>query len=817
MRNFLGDLRFGLRMLRKSPGFSLTTIALLALGIGANAAVFSVVDAVLLRSLPVRDPERVVMLWEKNPALGGSIGERVPAAYTNFLEWSRQATQFEAVDGFEDANFNLTSGPEPERIEGARASANIFTLFGVKPALGTSFDAAATDPAKSHVAVLTDAFFKNHFGGQRSALGQTLTLNDTVYTVVGVLPPEFHLPAAREGQDRHSPKLWVPYDSAATQNPVEANRRKMQVYGRLRENVSLAQARAEMDGIARHLVEQDPTQNAGFGINVFSVSVENLGQDLRRNLLVMLAAVGFVLLIGCANIANLMLTRAAARQKEMAIRKALGAGRGRLVSQLLAESLLLSGAGAVLGLGLAHFGIKALVALRPAGITRPEDIQLNLAVLAFTTLISVAAGVFFGIAPALQAARTDVNAFLNQTRGAQAGSSSSRTRRVLVVAEVALACVLLVGAGFMMKSLLAVLSVDPGFRPDHLLTMKFSMPASRYANDAQIAAFCRQVQEKVAAMAGVKSVSFSDGLPLTRIRLTRFVLEGQSPPPRGSEPTADMRGIFSATYFETVGMRLIAGRNFTAEELANKAPVLVINQTLAKRLWPNEEAVGQHLRSVPSRPETPPVVSTVIGIVADTHQESLESRTRPEITKPMVDFTQLTLAVRGQGDPESLVTAVKSQVWSVDKNLPLFEVRTMEQILDEDTSQRKFQSFVMSIFAGLALVLASIGLFGVLSSLVSQRTQEIGIRMALGAQTRDVLSMVLGEGFRMVLLGVIIGVAAGVALSRYLASLFFGVSPANPGTYLQVALLMMSIALVACLLPAWRAIRVNPMEALRYE
>lgn len=817
MRNFLADLRFGSRMLRKSPGFALTVIAVLALGIGANAAVFSVVDAVLLRSLPLRDPERVVMLWEKNPALGGSIGERVPAAYTNFLEWSRQATQFEAIGGFEDANFNLTSGTEPERIEGARASANIFTLFGVKPALGTSFDAAATDPAKSHVAVLTDAFFKSHFGGQRYVLGQTLTLNDTVYTIVGVLPPEFHLPAAREGQDQHSPKLWVPYDSSATQNPAEANRRKMQVYGRLREKVSLAQARAEMDGIAKHLVEQDPTQNAGFGINVFPVSVENLGQDLRRNLLVMLAAVGFVLLIACANIANLMLTRAAARQKEMAIRKALGAGRGRLVSQLLAESLLLSGAGAVLGLGLAHFGIKALVALRPAGITSPEDIQLNLAVLGFTMLVTIVAGVFFGIVPALQAARTNVNTFLNQTRGAQAGSSSSRMRRVLVVAEVAVACVLLVGAGFMMKSLVAVLSVDPGFRPDHLLTMKFSMPASRYANDAQIAAFCRQVQEKISAMAGVKSVSFSDGLPLTRIRLTRFILEGQAPPPRGSEPTADMRGIFSATYFDTVGMRLIAGRNFTAEELANKAPVLVINQTLAKRLWPNEEAVGQHLRSVPSRPDTPPVVSTVIGVVADTHQESLESRTRPETTKPMVDFTQLTLAVRANGDPESLITSVKSQVWSVDKNLPVFEVRTMEQILDEDTSQRKFQSFVMTVFAGLALVLASIGLFGVLSSLVSQRTQEIGIRMALGAQTKDVLRMVLGEGFRMVLLGVVIGVAAGIALSRYLASLFFGVSPANPATYLEVALLMSGIAFVAYLLPAWRAIRVNPMVALRYE
>src|SRR3989440_4993057 len=733
MKNFLADLRFGLRMLRKSPGFALTTIAVLALGIGANAAVFSVVDAVLLRSLPLRDPERVVMIWGKNPALGGSIGGRVPSAYGKFLGWQGPAVQFEGIAGFEDANFNLTSGPEPERIEGARASANIFTLFGVKPAVGTSFDSAATDPSKIHVAVITDIFYRSHFGGQGNVLGQTLTLNDVAYTIVGVLPPEFHLPAAREGQDQHSPKLWVPYDETATQNQAEAKRRKMQVYGRLRDGVALAQARAELDGIAKHLAEQDPAQNAGFGVNVFPVAVENLGLDLRRNLLVMLGAVGFVLLIACANIANLMLTRAAARQKEMAIRKALGAGSGRLLSQLLAESLLLSGAGAALGLGLAHFGIKALVALRPAGITRPEDIQLNLTVLVFTMFLSIAAGIFFGIVPALQAARTDVNAFLNQTRGSQAGSSSTRMRRVLVVAEVALACVLLVGAGFMMKSMLAVLSVDPGFRADHLLTMKFSMPASRYANDAQIAAFCRQVEEKIAAMGGGKSVSFSYGLPHPRIRLTRFVLEGQPAPPRGSEPTADMRGIFSPGYFDAVGIRLITGRNFTAEELQTKAPVLVMNQTLAKRLWPNEEAVGQHLRSVPSRPDTPPVVSTVIGIVGDTHQEALESRTRPEITKSMVDFTQLTLAVRAMGDPEALITSVKSQVWWVDKNLPVFEV------------------------------------------------------------------------------------GAGIGLSRYLVSLFFGVSPANPATYLEVALIMISIALVACLLPAWRAIRVNPMVALRYE
>jgi putative ABC transport system permease protein len=450
-------------------------------------------------------------------------------------------------------------------------------------------------------------------------------------------------------------------------------------------------------------------------------------------------------------------------------------------------------------------------------LTRPEDIQLNLSVLIFTLLLSLLAGVFFGIVPALQAARTDVNAFLNQTRGANASAASSRLRRALVVAEVALACVLLVGAGFMIKSMLAVLSVDPGFRADHLLTMKFSMPASRYASDAQISAFCRQVEDKIMAMGGVKNVSFSDGLPMTRIRLTRFVLEGQPQPPRGSEPTADMRGIFSPGYFDAVGIRLVAGRNFSADELQARAPVIVVNQTLAKRLWPNEDAVGQHLRSVPSRADTPPIVSTVIGVVADTHQEGLESKTRPEITKPMVDFTQLTLAVRGDGDPEALITAVKSQIWSVDRNLPVYEVRTMEQILDEDTSQRRFQSFVMTVFAGLALVLASLGLFGVLASLVSQRTQEIGIRMALGAQSKDVVRLVVGEGVRLVLLGVAVGIGAGIALSRYLGSLFFGVSPGNPATYLEVALLMIAIALVACLLPALRAIRLNPMVALRYE
>jgi predicted permease len=827
MGNFLADLRYGLRIVRKSPGFSATIILVLALGIGANSAVFSIVDAVLLRKLPYRDPDQLVMVWEKNPTLGAFIGDRVPVAQSNFREWQKRATTFESIGGFEVADLNLTSGPEPERIEGARASANFFNVLGVHPKTGTGFDSAESDPERSHVVVLSDAFFRNHFGGQQNVLGQTLTMNDVVYTIVGVLPAEFHLPSSREGANQARPQLWIPYDGSEKNNANEFNRRKMQVYGRLGNNMfatgrirpiggSILQARAEMDSIAKQLVAEDPTQNVGFGINVFPVSVEDLSKDLRRNLLVLLAAVGFVLLIACANIANLMLTRAAARQKEMAIRKALGAGRGRLISQMLAESLALSGIGAVLGLAFAHYGIKALVALQPAGINRPEEIHLSIAVVLFTMAMSILAALIFGIVPALQAARSDVNASLNQTRGASA-STSGRLRKFLIVSEVALACVLLVGASLMIKSLVAAMRVDPGFRADHLLTMNFSLPQSRYADKDQIAAFCRQTIEKISAAPGVKSASFSDGLPMTRLRMTKFIVEGQPEPERGSEPTADMRGIFNPAYFEALGIRLLNGRNFTDDELRNKGPVLLVNQTLAKKLWPNEDPIGKHLRSVPSKSAPQPIVSTVIGVVADTHQMSMEEGTRPEMTKPMVDYTNLTLAVRSDEDPAAMISRVKNQIWTVDRNLPVYEVQTMEQIVDQSTSERRFESFLMSIFAVLALVLASIGIYGVLSSLVTQRTQEIGIRMALGAQMREILRMVLGEGFRLVLLGVVIGTAGGFALSRYLSSLFFAVNPAGPLTYVEVSLLMIGIALVACYLPASRAARVNPMVALRYE
>ena len=813
--NALGqDLRYAWRMLRKSPSFSATIIIVLALGIGANSAVFSIVDAVLLRRLPYRDPDRLIMLWEKNPGLGAAIGDRVPAALSNFLEWQRRATSFDGVAGFEDANLNLTSGAEPERVDGARATANFFDVLGVQPALGSSL--TASDGGRSHVAVLSDTFFRIHFGGETNVLGRHLTLNDVDYTIVGVLPPNFHLPASREGSDQRKPELWIAYDGSERANDIEFHRRKMQSYARLKPSVSLTQAAAEMDAIAKQLAIEDPTQNAGFSANIFPIYVEDVGRSLRRNLLVLAAAVAFVLLIACANVANLMLSRALTRRREMAIRKALGATRWQLVRQMLMEGLLLSGVGALLGLALARYGIKAIVALQPAGITRPEDIHLNPAVLIFTVVVSLVAAFIFAVVPALQAARTDVNAALHHARGAQVFVSAG-LRKFLIVAEVALACVLLVGGGFMMKSLVAAMRVNVGFRPDHLLTMKFSMPASRYSSNDQIAAFCQRVLEKTTGLPGVHSASFSDGLPLTRIRLTKFTVEGQPEPKRGSEPTADMRGILNSDYFETLGIPLLEGRNLTDDELRSKAPLLVVNRTLARKLWPNESPVGRHLRSVASKANPQPIISTVIGVVGDTRQISVEDPTRPEVTKPMQDFTQLTLAVRMTEDPEAMIPPIKNQVWAVDKYLPVYEVQTMDQIIASTTSERRFESFLMSLFAVLALLLAVVGIYGVLNSLVSQRTAEIGVRMALGAQRRNVLGMVVGEGFRLVSLGLILGLGLGFAISRSLSSLFFGVNATSPVTYLEVGAVMLAIAIAACYLPAARAARIDPIKALHYE
>ena len=813
--NLLQYFRHSFRLLRRSPVFSAVVILMLALGIGANTAVFSVVDGVLLRKLPYRDPDRLVMVWEKNPGLGASIGERIPASYTNFTEWVRQSKALEGIAGMEDANLNRTGAGEPERVNGARISPNLFRVLGVTLAIGTTFD-SGDGPRASQVAILSDGYWKSHFGGNQNVAGQSITLNDIPYTIVGVLPAQFYLPSTREGTEQRKPDIWIPYEPAAQRTAQELNRLKIQVYARLRSGISLQQARAEMDVIGKRLEEQNPTLNAGFGVNIFPVYVEDVGKDLRRNLLVLLSAVGLILLIACANLANLVLTRAMAQQKELAIRKALGASRAELIAQMITESLVLSSMGGLLGLLVARWGIKAILALKPADILRPEQIHIGIPVLLFTTAASILAGVLFGIFPALYVSRTEVNTVLKQ--GAQFSRTHPRTlRATLIVIEVSLASVLLIGAGFMIRSLWSVLAVDPGFRSDHLLTMHFSMPPDRYATNEQTAAFCRKTVERIGALPGVKAASFADGLPLTRIRLMRFTVESQPTPKHGSEPTADMRGISSPSYFETLGISLVSGRNFTADEINQNLPVIVINQTLAKKLWPDQDAIGKHIWSVPARAEKDPVQLTLIGVVRDTRQMSLESTTRPEITRPMQDYTYLTLAVRSASDPTLLTAAIKRQIWTLDKDLPVFDVLTMQDVLDDNLGQRRFDSFLMSIFGGLAVVLACVGIYGVLATTVVQQTREIGVRMALGARRGDVLMMIMGQGLQWVSIGLLIGVSLGFLLTRMLASLLFGVGPTNLLTYIAVSGVMLAVAAIACYLPAVRAVRIDPMRALRYE
>jgi len=814
MSAFLQDLAFGLRLMRKSPLFYLVAVLLLALGIGANTAVFSVVDAVLLRKLPFRDPDALVMVWEKNPQLGALVGDRVPTSYTNFEEWVRQAKSFEGIAGFEDVSLNRTGNGEPERVAGARVSPNFFQVLGVNPAVGTTFDFVERDPAQSHAAMLSYVYWQSHFGGSRSIVGQTTTLNDESYTVVGILPDNFYLPSTRQGSEQRKPDIWTPYDASRKGTEAERNRRRMQVFARLRAGVSLEQVRDEMQAVARRLEEQNTALNAGFSANVFPVYVEDLGQELRRNLLVLLSAVGMVLLLACANLANLMLTRATARQRELAIRKALGASRARLIRQMLAECVLLSGIGGVLALGIAYLGIKALLALKPADLQRPEQVHVSLGVLLFTLAVSFAAGIVFGVIPALYVSKTDVNSVLKQSGASQ--RHPSRIRSALVVGEVGLAVVLLVGAVFMIRSLVSVLNVDPGFRPEHVLTMHFSLPPSHYANKDQMAGFCRQVLERVSALPGVKAASFSDGLPMTRIRMMKFTVDGQPAAKPGSEPTADMRGITSPDYFASVGIPIVRGRNFTADEICKHLPVIIVNQSLANKLWPNQDAVGKTIVAGP-RPPDPPLQLTVIGVMGDTHQVSLESGTRPEIVRPMVDYTFLTLTVRGAGDPALMTADIRNQVRGIDKDLPAYDIESMQEIVDQSLGQRRFDSFVMSIFGGLALLLAAVGIYGVLATSVEQRRQEIGIRMALGAQRADVLRLIMLSGLMLVLIGMGLGIVVGFGLTRWLSSMLYGVSPSSLATYLAVSAAMIAIAMLACYLPAKRATKVDPMKALRAE
>jgi putative ABC transport system permease protein len=808
----LNDTRIALRSYAKSPGFAVVAVVALALGIGANTAMFSAMDAVLLRQLPYRDPGRLVMIWESNPLVGGFLAQRLPASMRDVIEWKRQSRLLEDMGFFQHSQVNLTGQDKPEQVEGVFASTNFLDMLGVKTMLGRGFTAADAPERKGQVALISYALFGRRFGKDRGVVGKTIRVDDAPYTIVGVLPAEFHLPAMWEGFDQKKPDVWVAM-SAAGMTDAELDGRRNYVYGRLKSGVSLEQFRAEMAAIDQRLIQAYPKLNTTFGVSVYPVFVEDVGAVMLRTIVVLQSAVGFVLLIACANVASLLLARAAGRRKEIAIRVALGAGRLRLVRQMLVESLLLSLAGAAGGIALAWGGIVAIRRLAPEDSYHLHELSLDWKVLAFTLCAAILTGLIFGLAPSLQAARQNVNEWLG--KGGRWGGSgvSGRLRSVLVISEVALALVLLAGAGLMIRSMTSLLAMHPGFRTDHLLTAHVNLTAARYKDEKQVKAFCDQLLDRVARVPGVKSVAIGEGFPmLDRLQATRFRVEGETEPRRGAASLADITRVGDG-YFETLRAPILRGRSFTRQDAEQAKPsVGVVNEALARRISQQGQAVGKVLLLGSGDTRV-----TVIGIKADTHQMGLDTEVRPELFLPARSMDTIALVVQSAGDPLHLSSAIQSQVWAIDPNQPVADLKSMEQRMGEGLEQRRFNMLLFGIFAGLALLLASVGIYGVLAYAVSQRRQEIGIRIALGATPGNVAGLVLRQGLLLAASGVAIGAAAAFGLTRWMASLIFGVSTTDPLTFSSVSALLIAIALLASYVPARRAVRVDPMQSLRVE
>ena len=756
-------------------------------------------------------------MWEANPALDSLVAERVQTCLQNFLEWRAQNRVFDGIAFFRYGSFDLTGGAKPEQVRAAPVSPGFFDVLGVSGLLGRTFTAQESEPGKSRVVVLSNSLFERRFGGNPKIVGQTIVMNGANYTVVGVLPRQFHLPSLRGGMEEFKPEVWVPADIDPKRNEQNLTDRRLYVFARLKLGVPIERARADMTLIAKRLEEKYPQLDRTWRTTVFPLSAEDMGADMRRTLLVLECAVAFVLLIACANVINLQLTRAAAREKEMAVRVALGAGRWRMVRHMLGESLLLSALGGGAGILLAHWAVAGMVALAPADIHHLGDLTIDGGVLAFTLAITVLTGLLFGLAPAIFAARQDPNDALRRGGRSGEGGLSARIRRALVVAEVALSLVLLAGAGLMIRSLRSVMQVTPGFRSDHLLTMLIDLRSDRYTKPEQGGAFVNGLLERVTKLPGTRSAAVANGLPMETIQMSTFRVEGQPVPERGQEPVADTRDV-SDEYIATIGMRLVAGRGFTRAEAEKPNPAeVIVNESLARKLWPKQDALGQVLHSrIDSGPNAWRRV--VIGVVADTRQLGLDSPPRPEMFFPSrSQFPNLALIVRTAGDPLRMTSAVTAQVWAIDKDQPVHDVYAMDHVVDDSISQRRFNMLLLAIFAATALVMAAVGIYGVLAYAVSRRTQEIGIRMALGAQTRDVLRLIGREGFVLVLIGIAIGLAGALALTRLMSSLLFGVSPTDATTFAAVPAVLAVVALAACYLPARRAARVDPTVALRYD
>ncbi len=802
MEDLFKDIRYGFRHLLKNPTFAATALITLAIGIGANSTIFSFVNGILLRPLPYPESERLVVINETALKQGVPV---MSVSFPNFLDWRASNHVFEDVVAFTNgSNFSLTGGGEPERLQGVSISQGTFELLRVAPILGRTFTAEEDRPKQDDVVILGNGLWQRRFGSDSQIVGKTVIVNSRPRTVVGVMPPGFKFPEAAE--------LWVPLGLDTTM--FTRTDHGLASMARLKPGVSLAQAQAEMDVIARRIEEQNPVTNEGLGVTLGSLHTVLAG-DYRKALLILLGVVGFVLLVACANVANLMLARTSARQKEFAVRAAMGASRGRIIRQALTESLLLSLLGAGFGLLLAMWGIRLLLTLIPVKLPFWMNFNLDLRVLAFTSAVSLLTALIFGTMPAVLGTRVDLNNTLKEG-GRSVTSLKHRSRGLLVVAEVALALMVLVGAGLMIQSFLRLRHVGAGFNENNVLTFAVILPRAKYPEAPQRADFFHSLLTRVRALPGVESAAATATLPLSGDGWGRsLTVEGYPVLSVGQAPMIQ-HTVVSPGYFHTLGIPIIAGRDFNDWDTTDSEKVTIVDERLARTYWPNESAIGKRVRFGP--PEANEPWHTVVGVVGAVRHQRLDAETRKSVYLPHGEISVggLSIVVRAK-DPLNLAAAVRSQVKEMDPDLPVVSLMTMEDVVSQSIWQNRLYAILFSVFAGIALLLSAVGIYGVISYSVLQRTQEIGIRLALGAQLKDVLRLVLRGGLALAVIGVGIGIAGALALTRLLSSLLFNVAPTDATTFIAVSGILLFVALIACYIPARRATKVDPLVALRYE
>jgi putative ABC transport system permease protein len=807
MQTLFQDLRYGMRMLVKNPGFSAIAVVTLALGIGANTAIFGVVNTVLLRPLPYKDAARLVTVWGLNRAQGLNTDL---VSLPDFADWRSQNHVFESMAASTDTTYTLTGVGEPALIIAYSFSADYFHALGVAPLLGRTFLPEEEQPGKNHVAVLSYSFWQSRFGGDRGLVGKTVTLDGASYTVIGIMPPGFQYPQFTQ--------LWTPF----TVSPEAANNRAyryLRVMARLKPGVTLQQAQTEMNTIARRLALEYPKTNKEEDATKLISLRQTISGDIRPALLVLLCAVGFVLLIACANVANLLLTRAAGRQQEVVVRAALGASRSRLARQFLTESLLLGLTGGAFGLLLASWCTGALVTMFPPtifnlSIPHLEKIPLDSWVLGFAAAVSLITGVIFGLVPALQAGHPNMNEALKASGRSLASSTQGRRfRSSLVIAEVALSLILLIAAGLTLKSFMYLLAGDLGFNPEHVLTMRVLLPQYKYRTEAQQIAFSNRALDHIRSLPGVQAAGTVTFLPLSGWYGARTVsLQGQSVP-ENQRPEARWNSV-TPDYFRAMSIRLLRGRLFTEHDNKGAGAVALISKSLARQLMPNADPLGKRIEVQGVKD-----VVEVVGVVDDVHQRGVLSETASEIYLP---FSQtpvwiICFAIRTASDPASLAKPVERAIWEVDKDQSIGYIMPMEQLASESRAPQRVITMFLGLFAGLAVMMATVGTYGVISYSATRRTHEIGIRMALGAQNVDVLRMMVNEGLRLTMVGLALGLPSSLVLTRFLSSVLYGTKPTDPLTFALASVLLAAVALIACYLPARRAAKVDPMVALRYE